>query len=70
MLEACQKDNTTTKQCTKQVFSIRVETPQHWVLENTLNMGSYFTWIKMILFKARCEKCDASQMREVRTIMW
>ena len=31
----------------------RVETPQHRVLENTLNMGSYFTWIQMILCKAR-----------------
>ena len=34
----------------------RVETPQDSVLENTLNMGSYFTWIKIILFKARCER--------------
>ena len=24
------------------------ETPQHMVLENTLNMGFYFTWIKMM----------------------
>ena len=38
----------------------RVETPQHRVLENTLNMGSYFTWIKMIVFK---EKHKGVQMR-------
>ena len=26
----------------------RVETPQHRVLEYTINMGFYFTWIKLI----------------------
>ena len=48
-----------------------VETPQHRVLENTLNMGSYFTWIRMIVIWdemqrhanatwARCEKSEQS----------
>ena len=37
------------------VKTSRVETPQHRVLENTLNMGSYFTWIKRIIFEARHE---------------
>ena len=32
--------NSALKRCS------RVETPQHRVLENTLNMGSYFSWIK------------------------
>ena len=41
--------NSALKRCS------RVETLQLRVLENTLNMGSYFTWIKMILFKTRCK---------------
>ena len=55
----------------------RVETPQHRVLENTLNMGSYFTWIKMILLEARhkgmqmqCEPDVRSQNNQMVNVAW
>ena len=55
----------------------RVETPQHRVLENTLHMGSYLTWIKMILLKLRCEgvqmRCQPdmrSQRDHVVNVAW
>jgi hypothetical protein len=46
----------------------RVETPQHRVLENTLNMGIYYQRIKFInaTKDAYANKCGASQTREVR----
>jgi hypothetical protein len=46
----------------------RVETPQHRVLENTLNMGIYYQRIKFIntMKDVYANKCDASQTREVR----
>ena len=55
----------------------RVETPQHRVLESTLNMGFYFTWIKMILFKTshkgvqtQCKPDTRSQNDQVVNVAW
>jgi hypothetical protein len=46
----------------------KVETPQHRVLGNTLNMGIYYQRIKFIntTKDAYANKCDASQTHEVR----
>ena len=45
----------------------RVETPQHRVLDISLNMGFYFTWIKMILFKTRHEGVQTQCEPDVRS---
>jgi hypothetical protein len=42
----------------------RVETPQHRVLDYTLNMGIYYQRIKVI--NTMKNTCDLSQMHEVR----
>jgi hypothetical protein len=46
----------------------RVETPQHRVLENTLNMGIYYQRIKFIntTKDVYASRCDVSQTHEVR----
>ena len=58
--------NSVLKRCS------RVETPQHRVLENTLNMGSILHGLKWFYSRWDAKVCkrDASQMQEVRTIMW
>ena len=58
--------NSALKRCS------RVETPQHRVLENTLNMGSILHGLKWFYLRQDAKVCkhDASQMREVRTITW
>ena len=52
--------NSALKRCS------RVET-QHRVLENTLNMGSCFTWIKMILFKTKREGVQTRREPDARS---
>ena len=53
--------NSALKRCS------RVETPQHRVLENTLNMAYYFTWIIMILFEARCKGVQTQHKPDARS---
>ena len=58
--------NSALKRCS------RVETPQHRVLENTLNMGSILHGLKWFYSRRDTKACkhNASQMWEVRTITW
>ena len=53
--------NSALKRCS------RVETPQHRVLENTLNRGYYFTWTKTILFKARHKGMQTQCKPDIRS---